>query len=234
MIKKKKVDILLPCYNEEKTLGECIKRIHNVMNKQKKYNYNIVVCVNNSKDSSRDIAKSNNAKVLVETKKGYGATLLNGIHNSSADYLVMLDSDLSYNEKDIPRFLEKLENGYDLVIGNRFKGTIEKGAMPFSHRYGSRLLTMYANLLFRTPSHDYHSGLRAFKRDEILKCNLCSTGFEFATEMIIKAKINHLKIEEISTDLFCDGRDKPPHLKTIRDGLRHFFLINKVKIKNIR
>ena len=228
-MKKISVDILLPCFNEEKTIGESIKRIHQVMKKNKEYHYSIVVCDNNSTDHSRDIASKKDAIVIIEKEKGYGATLLNGIHSSKADYLVMLDADLSYNEKDIPRFLKELDDGNDLVMGNRFKGTIEKNAMPFSHRYGSRFLTEFANLLFHTPSHDYHCGLRAFKREEILKCDLSSHGFEFASEMIIKAKINHLKIKEISTDLFCDGRDKPPHLKTIKDGFRHLFLIIKVK-----
>ncbi len=226
----KKVDILLPCYNEESTIVECIKRIKSVM-KKTKYKYQIVVCDNNSSDNSRKLSREQGAKVIIEKQKGYGATLLNGINKSKADYIVMLDSDLSYNEKDIPRFLEELDT-CDFVMGNRFKGIIKKGAMPFSHRYGSRFLTEYANLLFHTPSHDYHCGLRAFRRKEILKCNLSTNGFEFASEMIIKAKLNKLKTKEISTDLFVDGRDSPPHLKTIRDGFRHLDLINKIAFEN--
>ena len=229
-MKRKKVDILLPCYNEEKTIKECIDRIKEVMNKEE-YDYSIVVCDNNSTDKSVKIAKNQKAKVLIEKEKGYGATLLNGINKSRADYIVMLDSDLSYNEKHIPKMLALLANN-DLVIGNRFKGTIEKKAMPLSHFYGSRFLTEYANLLFRSSSHDYHCGLRAFKREKILECNLSSKGFEFASEMIIRAKLNNLKIIECPTDLFVDGRDKKPHLKTIRDGYRHLRLINKIKFQN--
>ena len=229
-MKKKKVDILLPCYNEEKTIKECINRIKRVMDAEK-YDYTIVICDNNSTDNSVKIAKSQKVKVLIEKEKGYGATLLNGINKSRADYIVMLDSDLSYNEKHIPKLLSLLEEN-DMVIGNRFKGTIEKKAMPIAHFYGSRFLTEYANLLFRVPSHDYHCGLRAFKRDKILECNLSSKGFEFASEMIIKAKLNNLKIIECPTDLFVDGRDKKPHLKTIRDGYRHLHLINKIKFQN--
>ena len=224
---KKKVDILLPCYNEEKTIVECIKRIKKVLEKEK-YDYQIVVCDNDSTDNSRILAKKEKVKVLVEKQKGYGATLLNGINKSKADYIVMLDSDLSYNEKDISKLLKELDKN-DFVIGNRFKGTIEKKAMSLSHRYGSRFLTEYSNLLFHTISHDYHCGIRAFKRKEILKCNLSSIGFEFASEMIIKAKINVLTMKEIPTDLFVDGRNNPSNLNTIKDGFRHLHLINKLK-----
>lgn len=231
MKKNKSIDILLPCYNEEKTIREQIKRIKKII-KNKKYNYNIVVCDNNSSDNSRKIARDEKVKVLIEKEQGYGATLLNEINKSKSEYIVMLDCDLSYNEKHIPNLIAQLESGYDLVIGNRFNGNIEKGAMPILHRFGSKMLTEYANLLFRTPSHDYHCGLRAFKREKILECNLETKGFEFASEMIIKAKLNKLKIKEIPTDLFVDGRDGPPHLKTIKDGYRHFKLINKIKFDN--
>lgn len=226
----KKVDILLPCYNEELTIVKCIKRIKKVMDKER-YDYRIVVCDNNSSDKSKSLAKKEGVLVITEKQKGYGSTLLNGINNSNADYIVMLDCDLSYNEKHIIKMLKLLDK-YDLVIGNRFKGNIEKNAMPLSHRFGSKILTEYANLLFRTSCHDYHCGLRAFKKKEILKCNLVSKGFEFASEMIIKARLNKLKIKEVSTDLFKDGRNRKPHLRTIRDGFRHLFLINKVKFQS--
>ena len=228
---KKKVDILLPCLNEEITLLKCIKSINKVMNKYSDiYDYQIVVCDNGSTDNSIKIAKKAKAKVLIEDIKGYGATLLNGINNSSADYIVMLDCDLSYNEKDIPRFLYELDSGYELVVGNRFMGNIEKGAMPVSHFYGSRLLTLYANILFHTPCRDFHCGLRAFDRESIIICKLRTNGFEFASEMIVRAKAKNLKIKEISTDLFIDGRDRKPHLKAIRDGIRHLLCITYCKI----
>ena len=228
---KKKVDIILPCLNEETTLHERITSIQKVMNKlASKYKYNIVLCDNGSTDNSVNIAKKLNATVLIEEKKGYGAALLNGINNSEADYIVMLDCDLSYNEKDIPNFLDELDSGYELVVGNRFAGTIEKGAMPKSHRIGSRCLSIYANILFRSPCKDYHCGLRAFQREAILKCNLKSPGFEFASEMIVRARSKHLLIKEITTGLFIDGRDRKPHLKAIRDGLRHLFYITYCKI----
>ena len=229
----KLITILLPCLNEEKTLDKCIKLIKKTMNNSKyKKDYSILVCDNGSTDNSINICKKNRVEYTICNNKGYGNTLLNGINISNSKYLVMLDSDLSYDEKDIPMLIDKLEEDYDFVIGNRFKGTIEKHAMPLSHSIGSRILTEYGNILFQTKSHDYHCGLRAFNREKVLNCNLNSTGFEFASEMIIKAKINKLKMLEVPTNLFKDGRDRPPYLKAIKDGIRHFNLITKVKFNN--
>lgn len=230
---KKKITILLPCLNEEKTLEQCIKKIQKTMDKSKySTQYDILVCDNGSTDDSIKICKNNKIKYTICKEKGYGNTLINGIKKSKANYLVMLDCDLSYDERDIPKFIDELENGYDFVIGNRFKGKIERKAMPLSHRIGSRMLSEYANFLFHTSSHDYHCGLRAFKKNKIEECNLKSSGFEFASEMIIKSKLNKLKIKEVKTNLLKDKRDRPPHLKTIKDGLRHLFLINKEKYSN--
>lgn len=229
----KLITILLPCLNEEKTLDKCIKLIKKTMNNSKyKKDYSILVCDNGSTDNSIKICKKNRVEYAICNNKGYGNTLLNGINISNSKYLVMLDSDLSYDEKHIPMLIDKLEEGYDFVIGNRFKGTIEKNAMPLSHSIGSRMLTEYGNVLFQTKSHDYHCGLRAFNREKILECNLNTPGFEFASEMIIKAKINKLKMLEVPTNLFKDGRDRPPYLKAIKDGIRHFNLITKVKYNN--
>lgn len=233
MKRKKLITILLPCLNEEQTLLECINNIKKSMNKSKyKDKYNILVCDNNSTDNSIKICIDNKIDYVICKEKGYGATLRNGINKAESDYIVMLDSDCSYDEKDIPKLINKLEEGYDLVIGNRFKGTIEKKAMPKSHSIGSRTLTKYANILFHTKTNDYHCGLRAFKRETLLKCNLITSGFEFASEMIIKAKINKLKITEIPTNLYKDKRNKKPHLKAIKDGIRHLALINKLKFNN--
>ena len=227
-----KTTILLPCLNEEKTLLSCIQKIQKTMNKSKyKKDYEILICDNNSTDHSISICKKNKIPYTICKEKGYGATLRNGINKSKSDYIVMLDCDESYDETDIPKMIDKLEEGYDFVIGNRFKGTIEKKAMPLSHSIGSRILTEYANVLFHTKSHDYHCGLRAFKRKEILKCDLNTKGFEFASEMVIKAKIKKLKMYEMSTNLFEDKRDRKPHLKTIRDGFRHLHLINTLKFQ---
>ncbi len=228
----KKVDILLPCYNEEKVIGECINRIKKVIKKDKRYDYSIVVCDNNSNDKSFAIASKKKVKVLVEEERGYGATILNGIKNSKADYIITLDCDLSYDETDIPMFIEKLDNGYDVVIGNRYKGGIEKGAMSLSHKIGVKFLTGYANLLFHTKSHDFHCGIRAFRRDAINKCKLEAKDFSWTTEMTIKAKLNKLKIKEVPTKLFPDGRDRKSYLRTFRDGSIAFNLTTKLKFQN--
>ena len=227
----KKVDILLPCYNEEKVIGECINRIKKVIKKDKKYDYSIVVCDNNSSDNSYKIA-SKKAKVLVEEKRGYGATINNGIRNSKADYIITLDCDLSYDETDIPMFIEELDKGYDLVIGNRYKGGIQKGAMSLSHKIGVVFLTEYANLLFHTKSHDFHCGIRAFRRDAINKCNLESKDFSWTTEMTIKSKLNKLRMKEVPTKLFPDGRDRKSYLNTYKDGFKAFHLTNRLKFQS--
>ena len=227
----KKVDILLPCYNEEKVIGECIDRIKKVIKKDKKYDYSIVVCDNGSNDNSYKIA-SKKAKVLVEKERGYGATILNGIKNSKADYIITLDCDLSYDETDIPMFIEELDKGYDVVIGNRYKGGIQKGAMSLSHKIGVVFLTEYANLLFHTCSHDFHCGIRAFRRDAINKCNIESRDFSFTTEMTIKSKLNHFKMKEVPTKLFPDGRDGKSYLNTFKDGFKAFHLTNKIKFRS--
>ncbi len=228
MIIMKKVDILLPCYNEEKVIGECINRIKKVIKKDKRYDYSIVVCDNNSDDKSREITSKKRVKVLVEEERGYGATILNGIKNSKADYIITLDCDLSYDETDIPMFIEELDNGYDVVIGNRYKGGIKKGAMSLSHKIGVKLLTGYANLLFHTKSHDFHCGIRAFRRDKINKCNLEAKDFSWTTEMTVKAKLNKLKIKEVPTKLFPDGRGRKAYLRTFKDGSIAFNLSTKL------
>lgn len=230
---KEIVTVILPCLNEEKTLLKCVKQIKTVLDKSEyKQKYKILVCDNGSTDKSIDICKKNNIEYLVENKKGYGNTLLAGIKASETKYIVMLDCDLSYDVKSIPRFITELKNGYDVIIGNRFKGKIEDGAMSLSHRIGSRFLTRYANLLFHTPINDFHCGLRAFDRKKILNTGVRSTGFEFASEMIIRAKKCGLKLKEAETNLFIDGRDKKPHLKTIRDGFRHLNEINSLKFSS--
>ena len=233
MKKEKLITILLPCLNEEKTILDCYNSIKESMNQSKyKNKYDILICDNNSTDQSIKICKENKIHYTVCKEKGYGATLLNGINKAKSKYLVMLDCDGSYDDKDIPKMIDKLEEGYDLVIGNRFKGNIENKAMPISHFFGSRFLTEYANLLFHTKSHDFHCGLRAFRKDKMVECNLETSGFEFASEMIIKAKLNNLKIIELPTNLYKDKRDRKPHLKSIKDGLRHLHTINKIKFQN--
>lgn len=228
----KKISIIFPCLNEEKTLERCIRDVHRVMKKSDyKNDYEILVCDNGSADKSLEVCKKQKVNFLVESKRGYGNALLAGIKKSTAKYIVMLDCDMSYETSDIPKIVDELVSGNDFVIGNRFKGGVERGAMPLSHRIGSKILTEYANLFFRTKAHDFHCGLRGFDRKKMLACDLKTSGFEFASEMIIKAKKNKLKIKEIKTVLHKDGRNHKPHLRTIRDGFRHLHTINKTKFE---
>lgn len=220
---------ILPCLNEEKTLEHCIKEIQKCI-KDKNLNAEILVSDNNSTDNSVKIAKKNGARIVICKEKGYGAALINGTKHAYGKYCIMGDSDGSYDFYNIDNFLNNLNNGYDLVIGNRFKGGIEKGAMPLSHKIGVKFLSGFANLFFHTPIKDYHCGLRAYKTQSINNLNLSHLGMEYASEMIIIAKINLIKMIEVPTTLKKDLRDRKPHLKTIRDGFRHLNLILKLSI----
>lgn len=226
---EKEYTFILPCLNEEKTLEYCIKEIQKCI-QDKKLNAEILVSDNNSTDNSIEIAKKNGARVVICEERGYGAALINGTKNAKGKYCIMGDSDGSYDFYNIDKFIQGLNNGYDLVVGNRFKGGIEKGAMPLSHKIGVRFLTGIANIFFHTPIKDYHCGLRAYKKESIEKINLKQNGMEYASEMIILAKINNLKILEVPTILRKDLRNRKPHLKTIKDGIRHLKLILKIAI----
>lgn len=226
---EKEYTFILPCLNEEKTLEYCIKEIQKCI-QDKKLNAEILVSDNNSTDNSIEIAKKNGARVVICEERGYGAALINGTKNAKGKYCIMGDSDGSYDFYNIDKFIQGLNNGYDLVVGNRFKGGIQKGAMPLSHKIGVRFLTGIANIFFHTPIKDYHCGLRAYKKESIEKINLKQNGMEYASEMIILAKINNLKILEVPTILRKDLRNRKPHLKTIKDGIRHLKLILKIAI----
>ena len=222
--------VILPCLNEERTILKCVTDIKKVMQKSPyKSRYKILVCDNGSTDKSVAICKKHRIDYIIEEQRGYGNALIAGIKAAKTKYVVMLDCDLSYDCNDIPKFIDELKAGNDVVVGNRFLGTIKQNAMPFSHWIGSRILTGYANLFFRTCIKDYHCGLRAFDRKKMINTGIKSPGFEFASEMIIRAKNAKLKLKEIPTNLFRDGRNKKPHLKTIRDGFRHLHEINKLK-----
>lgn len=226
---EKEYTFILPCLNEEKTLEYCIKEIQKCI-QDKKINAEILVSDNNSTDNSVEIAKKNGTRVVICEERGYGAALINGTKNAKGKYCIMGDSDGSYDFYNIDQFIQGLNNGYDLVVGNRFKGGIQKGAMPLSHKIGVRFLTGIANIFFHTPIKDYHCGLRAYKKESIEKINLKQNGMEYASEMIILAKINNLKILEVPTILRKDLRNRKPHLKTIKDGIRHLKLILKIAI----
>jgi len=222
---KIELSVIIPCLNEEDTLKDSIEEAFEGI-KISGIHGEVIVSDNGSTDNSVSIAKKSGAKVFSTDIKGYGAALINGLNNASGEFIVMADADMTYNFLDIPKFIKELDSGYDLVIGNRFLGGIEKGAMPFLNKYiGNPLLSSFAKLFFGSVVNDYHCGLRAIKSSAYRKLNLKSVGMEFATEMIAKASLLKLKIIEIPTTLRKSPVERTPHLKPLRDGLRHLHLI---------
>ena len=219
--------ILMPCLNEEKTVGECIRQARRGAEKLG-LSYEILIADNGSDDNSSEIAEKCGARVVVVPEKGYGSALVGGIKAARGRYIIMGDCDLSYDFTNLDGFVSGLRDGADLVMGNRFKGNIEKGAMPFMHRYfGVPLLSFMGRVRFKTNVGDFHCGIRAFDRDKALALGLSCTGMEFATEIIGKFAMSGAVIKEIPADLRCDGRNGRSHLRSIRDGFRHLFLMMK-------
>jgi len=220
------VTILMPCLNEEKTIKICIDKAFKFFNEYD-VNGEVLIADNGSTDNSVNIIKSTDARVINAGVKGYGGALISGIKNARGEYIIMCDSDNSYDMDNLMPFLEKLREGYNLVMGDRYKGGFEDGAISTSHYIGVKFLSYFANIIYGTKFGDYHCGLRTFNREKFLKLNLESTGMEFASEMIIRAKQADYTMVEIPTKLYQDGRDGGAHLNTIRDGFRHVFLILK-------
>ena len=217
------VSIVLPCLNEEATIGECIKKIKNVLKKEN-INGEIIVSDNGSTDNSVMIAKSLNARVINQPLKGYGAACLKGIHEARGKFIIMADSDATYDFLETPALLKPLRKGYDFVIGTRFKGTIKKDAMPWTHRYiGNPLLSGLVNLFFKANFSDVHCGFRAFTKKAFEKMNLKTTGMEFASEMVISASKNKLKIWEVP--ISYNKRKGRSKLRSFSDGWRHLRFI---------
>ena len=215
------VSIVMPCLNEAETLRICIQKAKSYLT-QHNISGEIVVADNGSTDGSIEIAKEMNARVIRVKAKGYGSALMSGITAARGKYVIMGDSDDSYDFTNLTPFIEKLREGYELVMGNRFKGGIKPGAMPPLHKYlGNPVLTAIGRLFFSSPCGDFHCGLRGFNRDAIAKLNLRTTGMEFASEMVVKATLHKLRITEVPTTLSPDGRSRPPHLRSWRDGWRH-------------
>lgn len=215
------LSIVLPCLDEAETLGPVLDRARRFL---LAYNVDgeIVVADNGSTDRSVEIAECAGARVVRVEKRGYGAALIGGITAARGKYVAIGDADQSYDFMGLMPFLEKLRNGSDLVIGNRFLGGIGKGAMPPLHRYlGNPALSFAGRLLFQAPVGDFHCGLRAFRHEAISALRLETTGMEFASEMVVKAQLRGLRIDEVPATLSKDGRSRPPHLRSWRDGWRH-------------
>ena len=213
--------ILMPCLNEALTLATCINKAKTFL-ETNNIDGEILIADNGSTDGSQDIAKELGARVVNIQEKGYGAALIGGCNNALGKYVIMGDSDDSYDFSNLMPFVEKLREGYDLVMGNRFKGGIEKGAMPPLHRYlGNPVLSFIGRVLYHSNIKDFHCGLRGYNKNSIQKLNLHTTGMEYASEMVVQATLHKLKICEVPTTLKKDGRDRPPHLRSWSDGWRH-------------
>ena len=215
------LSIVMPCLNEQETLKTCITKAKGFLERAG-VSGEIIVADNGSNDGSQDIALECGAIVVDVPVKGYGSALMGGIFHASGEYIIMGDADDSYDFANLDNFIEELRAGADLVMGNRFKGGIQPGAMPPLHKYlGNPVLSGIGKLFFKSSIGDFHCGLRGFRRQAILDLNLHTTGMEFASEMVVKATLNELKIVEVPTVLHPDGRSRPPHLRSWRDGWRH-------------
>lgn len=215
------VTVVLPCLDEARTLPGCLREIqaafaaHGIAGE-------IVVGDNGSTDGSPALATAAGARVVAVPARGYGAALRGAIAAARGRFIVMGDADGSYDFSHLPRFLERLRAGDDLVMGNRFLGGIEPGAMPWKNRHlGNPVLSFLGRLMFRAPVGDFHCGLRGFSAEAYRRLDLRTTGMEFASEMVIRAAVLGLRIAEVPTVLRRDGRDRPPHLRPWRDGWRH-------------
>lgn len=211
----------MPCLNEAATVAVCVDAARQAV-RDLGITGEVVVADNGSTDGSPDIAAAHGARVVPVADRGYGAALLAGVEAARGRYVVMGDADLSYDFGEAGRYLAKLRDGFDLVMGNRFAGAIEPGAMPWLHRYlGNPVLSALGRRFFGSPVGDFHSGMRGFRRDAMLGLRLRTTGMEFASEMVVRASLAKLRIAEVPTTLRPDERGRPPHLRTWRDGWRH-------------
>ncbi len=223
--------ILMPCLNEAETIEVCVRKARGYLERSGVAG-EVLVADNGSTDGSQALAMAAGARVALVLEKGYGAALMGGIREARGRYIIMGDADDSYDFEALDPFLERLRAGDALVMGNRFRGGIAKGAMPFLHRYlGNPVLSFIGKLFFAIPVNDFHCGLRGFSRQAMLDLKLSTTGMEFASEMVVKTALNGLPMSEAPTTLKPDGRSRAPHLKTWRDGWRHlrFLLLHSPK-----
>ena len=217
--------ILMPCLNEEKTVGVCVDKAMAFL-QQANIVGEVLIADNGSTDNSVMLATRRGARVIAVSEKGYGAALIGGLAAAQGRYIIMGDADDSYDFSALDGFVRELRAGVDLVMGNRFRGGIAPGAMPPLHRYlGNPVLSFIGRLLYRTQIGDFHCGLRGFSRDRMRQLGLSSSGMEFASEMVMKACMAGYRITEVPTTLQPDGRGRPPHLRSWRDGLRHLKLL---------
>ena len=213
--------ILMPCLNEAETLADCVTEARQWL-QSAGIAGEILVADNGSTDGSQEIARAAGAQVVPVARRGYGAALQGGIAGARGKYIVMGDADGSYDFGHLDGFMDRLRAGDDLVMGNRFAGGIEPGAMPWLHRYvGNPILSYAGRVMFRVPIRDFHCGLRGMRTDSVRELGLRTTGMEFASEMVVRASLAEQTISEVPTTLRPDGRSRAPHLRTWHDGWRH-------------
>jgi glycosyltransferase involved in cell wall biosynthesis len=213
--------ILMPCLNEAETVGTCVEKAVGFL-QSRGLDGEVLVADNGSTDGSVEIAEAAGARVVPIKRKGYGNALIGGIRAAEGRYVIMGDADDSYDFSSLDAFVERLRAGDQLVMGNRFSGEILPGAMPPLHRYlGNPVLSRIGRVFFKAPCGDFHCGLRGFSKDAILSLDLRATGMEFASEVVVKSVLNGLTISEVPITLHPDGRTRPPHLRSWRDGWRH-------------
>jgi glycosyltransferase involved in cell wall biosynthesis len=217
-----KVSVVIPCLNEEQSIGACVRSAREVLDEHE-INGEVVVADNGSEDDSAALATAAGARVVHEERRGYGSAYLAGFAAARGTYIITADADQTYDFKEIPRFLESLEGGADMVIGNRMNNIVP-GAMPWLHRYiGNPVLSGFLNLLYRSGVHDAHCGMRALRRDSLPALQLRSTGMEFASEMVVRAVKEELEIAEF--DIEYHPREGESKLSSFRDGWRHLKLL---------
>ena len=215
------VTLLMPCLNEAETIGICVEKAMNSI-KKNKLKGEVLIADNGSTDGSQKIATKLGARVVAIPERGYGSALRGGTKEAKGKYIIMGDSDDSYDWSNIMPFIKELRKGNDLVMGNRFKGGIEEGAMPWAHKYiGTPVLSFLGRLFYKNKIGDFNCGMRGYNKESILKLNLVCPGMEYASEMIVKSAINNLKIAEVPTTLKKDGRTRAPYLRSWSDGWRH-------------
>ena len=212
--------VVLPCLNEAATVATCVRKaVRNLT--EIGVSGEVIVADNGSTDGSQALARAAGARVVHVPTRGYGAAIRGGIHAARGKYVLMADSDDSYDLGNLGPFVESLREGNELVMGNRFAGGIEPGAMSVLHKIGNPVLSGIGKLFFNVPIGDFHCGIRAFDRHRILELDLHTTGMEFASEVVVQSSLAGLRIAEVPTTLSKDGRSRPPHLRTWRDGWRH-------------
>lgn len=221
--------ILIPALNEEQTIGICVKKAKKFL-KHHQIEGEVLVADNASTDDTVKIAKIEGARVVLIEKRGYGIALKEGSKQAKGIYTIIGDADDSYNFLEIQPILDELKQGYDLVVGNRYQGNMEKGSMKFLHKYlGTPMISTLAKKIYHIPIGDFNCGLRGYQTQKINKLNCSADGMEYATEMIIKAKKANLKITEVPINFYKDKRNRKSHLRTIQDGFSHL----KTIVKNV-